>query len=84
MFSSGCFMVSGLTFNILVHFELIAVCGVTQWSSFIPKRYFKHLAGSKSMKVIYSTFIKLESVVFFFLLNPYASTLKVSVTIAER
>ena len=29
------FMVSGLTFKSLVHFEFIFVCGVRRWSSFI-------------------------------------------------
>ena len=28
-------MVWGLMFKFLIHFELISVCGVRQWSSFI-------------------------------------------------
>lgn len=35
MFSSQSFMISGLMFKSLVHFELIFVCGVRYWSSFI-------------------------------------------------
>ena len=35
MFSSRSFIVSGLTFRSLIHFELIFVCGVTKCSSFI-------------------------------------------------
>ena len=35
VFVSRIFMVSGLTFKSLVHFELILVCGVRRWSSFI-------------------------------------------------
>ena len=35
MLSSRIFMVSGLTFKSLIHFELILVCGVRRWSSFI-------------------------------------------------
>ena len=35
MFSSRSFIVSGLTFRSLIHFEFIFVCGVRKWSSFI-------------------------------------------------
>ena len=35
MFSSGSFIVSGLMFRYLIHFELIFVYGVTKCSSFI-------------------------------------------------
>ena len=35
MFSSWMFMVSGLTLKSLMHFELILVCGIKSWSSFI-------------------------------------------------
>ena len=35
MFSSKIFMVSGLTFKSLIHYEFILVCGVRRWSSFI-------------------------------------------------
>ena len=35
MFSSSFFMVSGLTFKSLIHFEFILVCGLRRWSSFI-------------------------------------------------
>ena len=35
MFSSRSFIVSGLTFRSLIHFEFIFVCGVWKWSSFI-------------------------------------------------
>ena len=35
MFSSRSFMVSGLTFRSLIHFEFIFVCGVRRCSSFI-------------------------------------------------
>ena len=31
----GFFMISSLTFKSLIHFELILVCGVRRWSSFI-------------------------------------------------
>ena len=35
MFSSRSFIVSGLTFRSLIHFEFICVCGVRKCSSFI-------------------------------------------------
>ena len=35
MFSSKSFIVSGLTFRFLIHFEFIFVCGVKKYSSFI-------------------------------------------------
>ena len=35
MFSSRCFIVSGLTFRSLIHFEFIFVYGVRKCSSFI-------------------------------------------------
>ena len=35
MFSSKSFIVSGLTFRFLIHFEFIFVCGVKKCSSFI-------------------------------------------------
>ena len=35
MFSSRSFIVSGLTFRYLIHFEFIFVYGVRKWSSFI-------------------------------------------------
>ena len=35
MFSSTSFMVSGLTFRYLIHFEFIFVCGVKECSDFI-------------------------------------------------
>ena len=35
MFSSRNFIVSGLTFRSLIHFEFIFVYGVRKWSSFI-------------------------------------------------
>ena len=34
MFSSKSFIVSGLTFRSLIHFELIFLYGVRKWSSF--------------------------------------------------
>ena len=34
MFSSRIFMVSGLTFKSLIHFEFFLVCGVRRWPSF--------------------------------------------------
>ena len=33
-FSSRIFMVLGLTFKSLIHFEFILVCGIRRWSSF--------------------------------------------------
>ena len=35
IFSSRVFMVLGLTFKYLIHFEFSLVCGVNRWSSFI-------------------------------------------------
>ena len=40
MFSSRVFIVSGLTFRSLIHFEFIFVCGVKKCSNFI----FLHVA----------------------------------------
>ena len=39
-FSSMIFMVLGLTFKLLIHFEFILVCGIRRWSSVI----FLHLS----------------------------------------
>ena len=38
LLSSGCFIVSSLTFRTLVHFEFIFVCGVTKCSNFLLHR----------------------------------------------
>ena len=35
MSSSKIFMILGLTFKSLIHFEFILVCGIIQWYSFI-------------------------------------------------
>ena len=42
VFSSRIFMVSGLTFKSLIHFEFILVCGLRRWSSVI----FLHVSVS--------------------------------------
>ena len=46
MFSSKSFIVSGLTFRSLIHFEFIFVCGVRECSSFIllhvTVQFFQH------------------------------------------
>src|SRR3712207_8925695 len=47
MFSSRSFMVSGLTFKSLIHFELIFVHGVREWSTFI----LLHVADRKSTRL---------------------------------
>ena len=44
------FMVSGLTFKSLVHFEFIFVCGVRRWSSFI----FLHISVQFSQNHLFS------------------------------
>ena len=45
-FSSQCFIVSGLTFRSLIHFEFIFVCGVRKCSNFfllhVPARFYQH------------------------------------------
>ena len=51
MFSSRNFIVSGLTFRSLIHFEFIFVCDVRKWSSFILLQVFDqfsqhHLLGT--------------------------------------
>ena len=35
LFSSRIFMIAGLTFKSLIHFEFILVCGIRRWCSFI-------------------------------------------------
>ena len=46
MFSSKSFIVSGLTFRSLIHFEFIFVCGVRKCSNFfllhVPARFYQH------------------------------------------
>ena len=48
MFSSRSFIVSGLTFRSLIHFELIFVYGVKEWSNFI----FLHVAIQSSQTLM--------------------------------
>ena len=46
IFSSRSFIVSGLTFRFLIHFEFIFVCGVRKCSSFVilqvVEQFFQH------------------------------------------
>ena len=55
MFSSRSFIVSGLTFRSLVHFEFIFVYGVRKWSSFTFLNVFDHTHYSlaQSLKGMY-------------------------------
>ena len=59
MFSSQSFMISGLMFKSLVHFELIFVNGVRYWSSFIllhvPVQFSQHHLWKRfSFCIVYS------------------------------
>jgi len=54
MFSSRSFIVSGLTFRSLIHFEFIFVYGVRKWSSFILLKWCWEIWSTtcKRMKLI--------------------------------
>jgi len=59
MFSSRSFIVSGLTFRSLIHFEFIFVYGVRKWSSFILSQvcnFFYRLSSSQSFSWIHFFF----------------------------
>src|SRR3712207_8082739 len=55
IFSSRSFMVSGLTFKSLMHFEFIFVNGVREWSTFIllhvAVQFFQHHLRSEERRV---------------------------------
>ena len=50
MFSSRSFIVSGLIFRSLIHFEFIFVCGVRKHSSFIPLQVVDHFSQHNLLK----------------------------------
>ena len=62
MFSSKSFIVSGLTFRSLIHFEFIFVYGVRKYSNFILLHVAvqfsqHHLLESLSFPTVYSCFL---------------------------
>ena len=52
MVSSRSFIVSGLTFRSLIHFEFIFVCGVRKWSSFILLPVVDQLSEHSLLKIL--------------------------------
>ena len=63
LFSSRSFMVSGLTFRSLIHFEFIFVCGVRKCSSFILLQVADqfsqhHLLKRLSLTIVYSCLVE--------------------------
>ena len=54
MFSSRSFMVSGLTFRSLNHFEFIFVHGVRECSNFIPSHVLVQLSQHYFLKKLFS------------------------------
>ena len=45
-FSSMIFMVLGLTFKLLIHFEFILVCGIRKWSCFLSCKYLSNFPNT--------------------------------------
>ena len=66
MFSSMIFMVWGVTFKSLLHFEFIFVCGVRRWSSFIflhvPVQLFQHHLLKKLSLAHYMCLLSLSNI----------------------
>ena len=63
IFSSRSFIVSGLTFRSLIHFEFIFVCGVRKCSSFIRLQVADqfsqhHLLKRLSLTIVYTCLVE--------------------------
>ena len=56
MFSSKSFIVSGLTFRSLIHFEFIFVYGVRKCSSFILLQVIDQFSQHHLLEIVFSTF----------------------------
>ena len=54
MFSSGSFIVSGLTFRSLIHFEFISVYGVRKCSSFILLQLVYQFSQNHLLQIVFS------------------------------
>ena len=63
MFSSRSFIVSGLTFRSLIHFELIFVYGIRKCSSFILLQLVDQLSQHHLLKIVFSLLYILASFV---------------------
>ena len=59
MFSSSCFIVSGLTFRSLIYFEFIFVYGVRECSNFILLHVAVQFSQHHLLKRLESTYFKL-------------------------
>ena len=70
MFSSRTFMVLGLTFKSLIHFEFILMCGVRRWSSFIflhvTVQFFQHHLLNKLSLVHCTCLLPLSSITWLY------------------
>ena len=65
MFSYKSFIVSGLTFRSLIHFEFIFVYGVRKCSSFIPLQAVNELSQHhllKRLSFLYCIFLPLSKI----------------------
>ena len=63
MFSSRSFIVSGLTFRSLIHFEFIFVYGVRKWSSFILLQVADQFSQHHLLEIIFNPLYILASFV---------------------
>ena len=63
LFSSRSFIVSGLTFRSLIHFEFIFVYGVRKCSSFILLQVIDQLTISLVKEIVFSPLYILASIV---------------------
>ena len=64
LFSSKSFIVSGLTFRSLIHFEFIFVCGKRECSNFILLHVAAHFFSAPFIeKTVFSSFHSLDSFV---------------------
>ena len=57
MFSSRSFIVSGLTFRSLIHFEFVFVCGIRKCSSFILLQVVDQFSQYHLLEIDRSVFI---------------------------
>ena len=63
MFSSRSFIVSGLTFRSLIHFEFILVYGVRKWSSFILLQVVDQISQHHLLEIVFNSLYILASFV---------------------
>ena len=61
MFSSKSFIVSGLTFRSLIHFEFIFVCGIKKCSNFILLHVAVHFSQSIPRNHLHSYILTMKN-----------------------